>query len=154
SDPASYEDIPEQHVPIHGDDHDPTRPPRRPGPTYGKRPPHPRAPGRVGAAKPPSGPPSPDPERPAASGCEFARWGGPAWRPGGEPRAVVGRPGGDALRGAGACEALCEAAAHGLRRTGHHGVQPPLAPPGLPLAHRRAPDPGHRLERPELSRGA
>jgi cation diffusion facilitator family transporter len=27
SDPASYEDIPEQHVPIHGDDHDPTRPP-------------------------------------------------------------------------------------------------------------------------------
>ncbi|HIY24628.1 MAG TPA: cation diffusion facilitator family transporter, partial [Candidatus Brachybacterium merdigallinarum] len=25
SDPASYEDIPEQHVPIHGDDHDPTR---------------------------------------------------------------------------------------------------------------------------------
>lgn len=29
SDPASYEDIPEQHVPIHGDDHDPTRPPGR-----------------------------------------------------------------------------------------------------------------------------
>ncbi|MGP9842961.1 cation diffusion facilitator family transporter [Brachybacterium sp. 107] len=28
SDPASYEDIPEAHVPIHGDDHDPTRPPR------------------------------------------------------------------------------------------------------------------------------
>lgn len=27
SDPASYEDIPEAHVPIHGDDHDPTRPP-------------------------------------------------------------------------------------------------------------------------------
>jgi cation diffusion facilitator family transporter len=27
SDPASYEDIPDQHVPIHGDDHDPTRPP-------------------------------------------------------------------------------------------------------------------------------
>ena len=27
SDPASYEDIPAQHVPIHGDDHDPTRPP-------------------------------------------------------------------------------------------------------------------------------
>ncbi|WP_394215116.1 cation diffusion facilitator family transporter [Brachybacterium vulturis] len=27
SDPASYADIPEQHVPIHGDDHDPTRPP-------------------------------------------------------------------------------------------------------------------------------
>ena len=31
SDPASYEDIPEQHVPIHGDDHDPTRPPPEPG---------------------------------------------------------------------------------------------------------------------------
>ena len=31
SDPASYEDIPEQHVPIHGDDHDPTRPPAEPG---------------------------------------------------------------------------------------------------------------------------
>src|SRR5699024_647661 len=31
SDPASYEDIPEQHVPIHGDDHDPTRPPSEPG---------------------------------------------------------------------------------------------------------------------------
>ena len=30
SDPASYEDIPEQHVPIHGDDHDPTRPPGNP----------------------------------------------------------------------------------------------------------------------------
>lgn len=30
SDPASYEDIPEQHVPIHGDDHDPTRPPTEP----------------------------------------------------------------------------------------------------------------------------
>jgi len=28
SDPASYEDIPEAHVPIHGDDHDPTRPPQ------------------------------------------------------------------------------------------------------------------------------
>ena len=27
SDPASYDDIPEAHVPIHGDDHDPTRPP-------------------------------------------------------------------------------------------------------------------------------
>ncbi|MGP9538671.1 cation diffusion facilitator family transporter [Brachybacterium sp. AOP43-C2-M15] len=27
SDPASYEDIPDGHVPIHGDDHDPTRPP-------------------------------------------------------------------------------------------------------------------------------
>ena len=27
SDPASYEDIPAQHGPIHGDDHDPTRPP-------------------------------------------------------------------------------------------------------------------------------
>ncbi|QNN83009.1 cation transporter [Brachybacterium sp. Z12] len=32
SDPASYEDIPEQHVPIHGDDHDPTRPPEGPQP--------------------------------------------------------------------------------------------------------------------------
>lgn len=34
SDPASYEDIPDQHVPIHGDDHDPTRPPgaTEPGP--------------------------------------------------------------------------------------------------------------------------
>ncbi|MDN5899150.1 MAG: cation diffusion facilitator family transporter [Brachybacterium sp.] len=31
SDPASYEDIPTQHVPIHGDDHDPTRPPPEPG---------------------------------------------------------------------------------------------------------------------------
>jgi len=30
SDPASYEDIPEQHVPIHGDDHDSTRPPEAP----------------------------------------------------------------------------------------------------------------------------
>ncbi|MBB5832297.1 cation diffusion facilitator family transporter [Brachybacterium aquaticum] len=28
SDPASYEDIPEAHVPIHGDDHDPTVPPQ------------------------------------------------------------------------------------------------------------------------------
>lgn len=28
SDPASYEDIPAAHVPIHGDDHDPTRPPQ------------------------------------------------------------------------------------------------------------------------------
>ena len=27
SDPASYQDIPDQHVPIHGDDHDLTRPP-------------------------------------------------------------------------------------------------------------------------------
>lgn len=32
SDPASYADIPEQHVPIHGDDHDSTRPPE-PGTT-------------------------------------------------------------------------------------------------------------------------